>query len=226
LTSLLSQQVLVLNRLWQPINICSARRAFCLLYLGHAQVVEAIETENDKHFYTHDMASWELLSSMQPQIEQRGKVGEIKGSPEEAELKMVRTVSQRLLIPQIIVLSEFDRIPKQEVKFTRENIFRRDSFTCQYCQKKFEASHLNLDHVIPRDKGGKSTWENVVCSCIRCNTRKANKLPQEAGMQLLKTPKAPRWRPLSTADSLKSGETRNSWSHFINIPRAEVELSS
>ena len=86
-------------------------------------------------------------------------------------------------------------MPKKEVKFTRHNIFERDHNTCQYCGKVFDRKDLNLDHVIPRDRGGPTTWENIVCSCIKCNTQKANRTPQEAGMHLIRKPKRPKWRP-------------------------------
>ena len=82
-------------------------------------------------------------------------------------------------------------MPKKEVKFTRHNIFERDKNTCQYCGRVFDRKDLNLDHVIPRDRGGPTTWENIVCSCIECNTQKANRTPQEAGMHLIRKPKRP-----------------------------------
>ena len=88
----------------------------------------------------------------------------------------------------------YDRMPKKEVKFTRHNIFERDKNTCQYCGEVFERKDLNLDHVIPRSKGGPHTWENVVAACRRCNTRKEDRLPHEAGMVLRSTPTAPRHR--------------------------------
>ena len=91
----------------------------------------------------------------------------------EPEHEMVHTISWKIRVPRVIVLMLFDRLPKKEVKFTRHNVFERDNNTCQYCGKVFDRSDLNLDHVHPRDKGGLTTWENVVCSCIPCNTRKA-----------------------------------------------------
>ena len=102
------------------------------------------------------------------------------------------------LVPEIIVLSMYDRLPKNEVKFTRHNVFVRDRLTCQYCGQSFEPRELNLDHVVPRDKGGNTIWENVVTSCIRCNSRKANKLPHEARMFPLNL-RAPRAGGHSTA---------------------------
>ena len=122
----------------------------------------------------HDFASWLDFSISAP----------------EAEHEMVTTISWKIRVPRVIVLLLFDRLPKKEVKFTRHNVFERDNNTCQYCGKAFERQELNLDHVLPRDKGGLTTWENVVCSCIPCNTRKGNRLPHQAHMIRL-SPSAP-----------------------------------
>ena len=122
---------------------------------------------------------------------------------------MVTTISWKIRVPRVIVLLFFDRLPKKEVKFTRHNVFERDKNTCQYCGNVFERQELNLDHVLPRDRGGLTTWENVVCSCIACNTRKGNRLPHEAHMALIRKPKRPKWRPFVhvtfTANNMKAG---------------------
>ena len=205
MTHSLESQVLVLNRLWQPVHICSAKRAIGLLFLGHAQVVG---TSGDSRFATHDFEAW------------------LEFDVSDDYPHVVRTVSAAILVPKIIVLSKFDRLPRQEVKFTRENVFQRDSYQCQYCGKGFDSRDLNLDHVIPRDKGGRTVWENVVCSCIRCNTKKANKMPREAGMVPLNAPKAPRWQPLAAfTRSGRNGGYDESWRLFLDPSRAEVELS-
>lgn len=201
----LDRQVLVLNRLWQPVNLCSARRAFSLLFLGHAQVVH---TDPDRLFETHDADSWLRISF--------GHDG-----PD-----VVHTISHRFRIPAIIVVPRYDRLPRQEVKFSRQNVFQRDSFTCQYCAVQFDVRQLNLDHVIPRHKGGKTTWENVVCSCIRCNTRKSNKLPAEANMHPIREPRPPRWRPMFSATNTDIHRSfHESWRHFIDPSPAQVTLS-
>jgi 5-methylcytosine-specific restriction endonuclease McrA len=198
---MLDRQVLVLNRLWQAINVCSVRRAFTLLCAGHAQVVDADE---DRNFFTHDFESWRDLSEREPDQE------------------MVHTISFKIRVPRVIVLLLFDRMPKKEVKFTRANIFERDKCTCQYCGKVFERRDLNLDHVIPRDRGGLTSWENIVCSCIPCNTRKGNRLPHQVGMKLIKKPERPKWRPFLhiTFDS----KVHESWRHFIDFAYWNVEL--
>ena len=136
---------------------------------------------------------------------------------------VVRTISIYLRIPRIIVLSIFDRLPKKDVKFTRQNVFERDNYTCQYCNQRFETKHLNLDHVQPKDKGGATTWENVVCSCIHCNSRKGNKLAHDINMFPAKEPKAPRWRPFFM--TAKDTAAHESWKHFLDLDHRSVELS-
>ena len=84
------------------------------------------------------------------------------------------------------------------VKFSRINIFTRDKYTCQYCYKRFRTEELTFDHVIPIAKNGKKTWENIVTACWRCNNKKSGRLPEEAGMRLLKRPEKPKWTPTLT----------------------------
>ena len=97
----------------------------------------------------------------------------------------------------------------------RQNLFERDGFRCQYCNETFQTKDLNLDHVIPRDRGGKTSWENVVTSCIRCNSRKGNRLPHEAGMRLVRRPQKPRWRPF--VSSIDEDQCDESWIQFMNL---------
>jgi 5-methylcytosine-specific restriction endonuclease McrA len=204
--SLLDTPVLVLNRLWQPVNTCCARRAVSLLFLGHAQVVRSDEANN---FYTYDVDSWVDYSTANA----RGK-----------ENDFVHSIRLTLKLPRIIVLSLYDRLPKKEVKFTRHNIFQRDNFMCQYCGVVFDSKGLNLDHVVPKDKGGKASWDNLVTSCIACNSRKANKLPEEARMFPIREPSAPGWRPFYT--SIQEAAYHESWRHFLDLSSSQVEMSA
>lgn len=201
MVALLNQQVLVLNRLWQAVNICTVRRALILLFQGHAQVVVS---GPDGSFRTYDFNEWCDFSERDP-------------GPD-----CVRTVSFRIRVPRIILLLVYDRLPKKEVKFTRHNIFERDKNTCQYCGRVFQRQDLNLDHVIPRDRGGPTTWENVVCSCLECNARKGNRTPQEAGMRLIRKPKKPKWRPFIQINL--NLYQHDSWKHFIDLAYWNVEL--
>ncbi|MBN8245906.1 MAG: HNH endonuclease [Verrucomicrobia bacterium] len=201
----LDQQVLVLNRLWQAVNVCSVRRALTLLFEGHAQVVWG---DAEGEFKTFSFSQWRDLS------------GACDGAAEPEET--VATVSFRIRVPRVILLMVFDRLPKKEVKFTRHNIFERDKNTCQFCGRTLDRRDLNLDHVVPRDRGGPTTWENIVCSCIPCNTRKANRTPAEAGMRLIRKPKRPKWRPFVQVSF--GAPVHESWKHFLDIAYWNVEL--
>jgi len=201
--SVLEYPVLVLNRFWQPVHTCSVRRSLHLLCIGHAEVVQV---EGEERFRTHDLGSW------------------IGYSDDFGDAERIHGASIAILVPKVVVLSVYDRMPRLEVRFSRRNVFLRDKFTCQYCEKTLPESKLNLDHVMPRDKGGRTTWENIVTSCFRCNTRKANKLPHEAGMHPKAKPFAPRWRPLF---GLHEGSVADeSWGHFLQPERAEARLSA
>jgi len=201
MNSFLNTHVLVLNRLWQAVNICSVKRALTLLFQGHAQVVFS---PSDGSFQTFNFAQWSDFSKQKPHPES------------------IRSIALKIRIPRVIMLLVFDRMPKKEVRFTRHNIFERDQNMCQYCGKTFDRSELNLDHVVPRDQGGPTTWENIVCSCIECNTLKANRTPFEAGMKLIRKPKRPKWRPfLQIHFGLQYHE---SWKHFVDIAYWNVEL--
>ncbi len=167
---MLDSRVLVLNRSYMPIHVTSARRAFRLIY----QEVARALSEN---YQTFDFQEWRQL----PAQEAQASVGTVRG---------------RIRVPRVIVLVTFDRIPKRHVRYSRVNVFTRDKFTCQYCGMCPPRSELNLDHVVPRSLGGRTTWENVVCSCVACNRRKGGRTPAQARLQLTRRPVRPRWTPM------------------------------
>ena len=101
-----------------------------------------------------------------------------------------------LNLPSVVRLLKPIRRPRNRVKFNRHNILARDRFTCQYCHKSFCASDLTFDHVLPKSRGGKTSWENIVSCCASCNGRKGNKTPREAGMPLKRMPSEPDWIPV------------------------------
>src|SRR5690606_18411404 len=108
----------------------------------------------------------------------------------------VRTVRFHIAVPKVIRLLGYDRLPRQEVKLNRRNIFARDRNQCQYCGKHFSTSELTLDHVKPRTQGGQSAWENLVCCCVACNARKGGRTPEQAHMTLIRKPVKPRRNPV------------------------------
>lgn len=113
---------------------------------------------------------------------------------EEYEDKTIRSVNQSYNLPRILRLFNKHKSSKN-VRFTRQNVFWRDSHICQYCGCKFSSSDLTFDHVIPSSKGGLTNWENIVSACHPCNTKKGSSTPEQAGMRLIKKPKEPKWTP-------------------------------
>ena len=103
----------------------------------------------------------------------------------------IRAASLIIRAPAVIRLLKYVRIPYRVVRFSRKNVLLRDRYRCQYCGKEFTPALLTLDHVVPTSQGGKTQWDNVVTACKTCNVRKGNRKPREAGMALLKRPKAP-----------------------------------
>lgn len=108
---------------------------------------------------------------------------------EAVSKQVVRTARMDVPIPDVIRLVRYRRVPRQSRSVSRKGILLRDGFTCQYCGVRKAAGDLTKDHVIPRSRGGDSSWENIVSACFPCNNKKGNRTPQEAGMPLAKQPR-------------------------------------
>jgi 5-methylcytosine-specific restriction endonuclease McrA len=186
--AILNSKVLVLNRSYLPVHVTSVKRAFCLLYQGVARAV-------DEQYRTFDFASWNALAL-------------------EVEHERVGVVGGVIRVPRVLLLTAYERVPKRHVRFSRFNIYARDNNTCQYCARRLPRTELNLDHVIPRSRGGLSTWENVVCSCHSCNRRKGGQTPDEARMPLIRKPQRPQWTPFST--EMFSLKRYREWMPFLS----------
>jgi 5-methylcytosine-specific restriction endonuclease McrA len=186
---MLDSRVLVLNRSYMPIHVTTARRAFSLIY---QEVARALNED----YQTFDFEAWSRLSP-------------------DAASPRVGTPSGSIGVPRVIVLVSYDRIPKRHVRYSRINVFTRDKYTCQYCGVRPHRSRLNLDHVVPRSLGGKTTWENVVCSCVDCNRRKGGRTPQQARLRLRRRPSRPRWTPL--VNLAISNARYDEWRPFLSI---------
>ncbi len=186
---MLSSNVLVLNRNFQPVHVTSAKRAFSLMYLGAARAIEP-------DYRTFDFESWAALSVA-------------------AGDDVVRTIGRAIKVPRVIMLQLYDRTPRTKVRFSRLNIYARDDNTCQYCGQKLPRTGLNLDHVMPRAQGGRTTWENVVCCCVPCNLRKGARTPAQAGMTLLRPAERPKWTPTFRAPGGKVAHRE--WLPFLGL---------
>jgi len=127
----------------------------------------------------------------------------------------IKTTSGVYQLPKAIVLVEYVHIPYTNCPVTRRNVIKRDKYTCQYCGKHLGKKEYTVDHIIPRSKGGKNTWENLVASCRKCNFKKANKSLGETNMRLLKEPKQPS-RDFIHVVGIDTN-TNKSWSRWIEI---------
>lgn len=198
--------VLVLNRAFMAVQVVGVRRAFALLY---RELAEVIDVDNGR-FANYDFDSWLLYS-------------ELRCHEREEHEDWVRSVNFALQVPRVVRLLHYNRIPKYTLRFSRRNLFARDQHRCQYCGHAAPTSQLSLDHVMPRSRGGPTTWENVVCSCISCNTRKGGRTPKEARMKLLNKPVKPRFNPL-LARKLDNPKYE-SWKAFLKTAGCNLDVA-
>jgi 5-methylcytosine-specific restriction endonuclease McrA len=205
----LNSQVLVLNKLWMAIRVVDARRAFTLLFKDLAEVIRV----DDGSFAAYDFTNWADASTAAHR--------DYDGFAAH-EYEWVRTVRMHLAVPKVIRLLGYEKLPRQEVKLNRRNIFARDRNRCQYCGKHYPTSELSLDHVVPRSQQGNSSWTNLVCCCVRCNARKGGRTPTQAHMKLITPPRRPRRNPVI---SLRVGNDKYaSWKQFLDQAYWSVEL--
>ena len=201
----LNEKVLVLNRLYAAIRVISARRAFIMLCKQAAEVI-AVE---DGQYVNYDFESWTQIAELQREFEPDAHA-------------WVRTPSIHIAVPKIIRLFGYDRLPRQEVKLNRRNLYARDGSRCQYCGGQFPTRELTIDHVTPRVLGGQHSWTNLVCACVTCNAKKGGRTPKLAGLKLIRNPVRPNRNPVIT---LRLGDAKyHSWKAFLNDAYWTVEL--
>lgn len=201
----LGAKVLVLNRHYLATRVISAKRAFILLAREAAEVIHA----DDGSYANYDFATWAELSELRKQFE-----------PDQHD--WVKTVRFDIAVPRIIRLVSCDKLPAQRVKLNRRNLFARDHNQCQYCGNRFPTSELSIDHVLPRSQNGPDTWENLVCACVRCNSRKGGRTPDQAHMKLIRKPAQPRRNPLISIRL--NSDKYASWKAFLDDAYWSVEL--
>ena len=206
----LNSSVLILNRQYMAIHVVDVRRAFGLLL---RQLAEVIHIE-DGRYGNYDFDSWREISELQAEL---GIADE-----EDPHADWVKSVNFQIRAPRVLRLLYYDRVPMQRVRLNRRNLFARDGSRCQYCGKTFITSELSIDHVVPSCRGGQTTWDNVVCACVKCNVRKGGRTPVEAGMKLIKKPVRPKRSPLL---AIKLGNPKYaSWKSFIDAAYWSVDL--
>ncbi|HBO44013.1 MAG TPA: HNH endonuclease [Planctomycetaceae bacterium] len=175
----LGASVLVLNRHYVAVHVVGVRRAFGLLL---SELAEVVHDENGS-FANYDFEGWREIS-------------ELRVLDKKPHDDWIKAVHFEIQVPRVLRLLFYDRMPRPTVRLSRHAVFARDGGQCQYCGRRFPTNQLSLDHVIPRSRGGMSTWENMVCACVKCNVKKGGRTPREARMKLVNRPVRPRHNPL------------------------------
>ncbi|MFC1586993.1 HNH endonuclease [Planctomycetota bacterium] len=173
-----NMNVLVLNKYFAGIHVCSLLRAVSLTFDEKAEVITVL----DSGYYPFSFREWVEVSNLP----------EMVGLDSDKEI-LIRTGKADFFAPRIIRLTASAYTPngKKQLRPTRSNVLIRDDYTCQYCGHKYSSSRLNLDHIKPKSKGGKSTWLNLVTSCKACNTNKADRTLKQSNMKLIRLPFKP-----------------------------------
>ena len=195
----LQRPTLVLNRRWTPIRTTPVQDAIGLVAKGTAVIIEP------ESFETHDLASWNDVSRA------RLRFGDLA----------IRSPRLVLAPPEVILLMTYDGQGGRAVVFSRKNLFKRDRYTCQYCGTQPGPEELTVDHVVPRSRGGVSSWENCVLACVECNKVKADRSPEKAGLKLRRSPRKPTWKALV---QVPARDRRESWDKFLSRAYWEIEL--
>lgn len=191
--SVLDSPVLVLDKQYRPVKIVTAKEAISALFSEEEKALVL-----DSMYMTYTIDEWIEYCKM-------------AGSSENV---VVRSSKIRFIVPEVIVLPKYVKKSThgKRLRYSRVSIFRRDNFTCQYCGQEKKRPELTVDHIIPKCKGGKSTWLNITTACRDCNWRKADRTPEEAKMPLLSVPRIPSWKD---SVDLPPGMRRDSWDNFL-----------
>jgi 5-methylcytosine-specific restriction endonuclease McrA len=195
----LMRPTLVLNKRWVPITTTTVQEAIGLVSKGRAMILEP------GTYAAHDLDSWDMVSKA------KNKFGE----------GMLRSQYLTILPPEVIVLNEYAELGQKSVVFSRKNLFKRDKYTCQYCGKQPGPDELTVDHVVPRSKGGISSWTNCVLACVPCNKKKADKSLEKSGLKIRRMPRKPSWKALA---QISPHNRLQSWDDFLAKAYWEVEL--
>ena len=183
--------VLVLNRNWQAIHVKCPAEALSMMYTDAATGLDIL---GEDQMVPYRWKDWVKL-------------------PYDSESEYVKTTSGDIKIPKIIVLCKFNKVPMKRPKFYLSGVWNRDGGICQYTGKKLSKNEGNVDHVMPRSRGGKTDWSNCVLAHKEVNAKKANRTPEEAGLTLIKSPSIPRHMP--TTFYIKNKHNIPEWELFL-----------
>jgi hypothetical protein len=184
---LIDRPVLVLNKSWIPIRIITVKRACTLVFAEKASII----LPSDYSLYNwNNWLNFELGE---------GEIG-------------IEMVHGKMKLPEVIVLLKFNKANLSGVKLTKRNLYIRDSNVCQYSGKKISSKNADIDHILPKSRGGKTSWENMVVCSKEINRLKGNKTPEEAGLKLIKKPEKPIYTKIMLDPKLN---VPSSWTNFL-----------
>jgi 5-methylcytosine-specific restriction endonuclease McrA len=166
----------VLNKYYLAVQVAIAKESVIALVTGKARIVS-------EDYTSYTLEEWHEYTKL-ALPEEKAKYPGILHSP-----------SIQILVPQVIRFPDCEYTSPliKTVKYSRKNIYHRDKHRCQYCGNQYSISQLTLDHIIPKSKGGKSSWTNIVTCCKMCNEDKGNQLLEDLGWKLIKQPTKPKW---------------------------------
>lgn len=226
MNDVLQLPTLVLNKGWAPIDSITVRDALCDVMSERARFLLTPDYETPVDETTverFDIMDWMSL-------------------PVAPGERAIRSTHGLVKVPELMLLSNYGRIPVRQVVFCRRHLWRRDKKRCQYCGKEPTADEITIDHIVPKSSGGESIFENCVLCCLSCNLKKGNRSLRETGMRLRRLqrlangewktiyydrPKRPTWNPLY---ALRRRTFPKSWAAFLrNFDEAlywEVQLET
>jgi 5-methylcytosine-specific restriction endonuclease McrA len=205
--NILDTRVLLINKFDYPVAIITVKEALLKLFSMKAEVVYV----DDGSFCNYDINSWMELSEMKREF------NEVIGNEE-----WLFSPSKVIQVPRIIKeRTHTKHVLSKKIRFSRRNVCIRDGYSCQYCGTQLNTKDIQLEHVIPVSKGGKTEWTNIVCSCHKCNSKKRDRTPAEADMKLLRKPFEPRY---NFSLRLGNDERYMSWKSFISEVYWNTEL--
>ncbi len=200
---LTSNKCLVLNKNWTPVNTVTLEDALKKIFSIYEDGTPKARIIDAQSFQTFTWADWSKLR------------------PTATENK-ITGATHHFKMPEIILLSRYEKIPNPKVNFSRRTLYKRDKITCQYCGRKPGGEELTVEHIVPRCQGGKTTWTNTCLACTTCNVRKAGRTPEQAGMKLLSVPK----KPVNKLFNFDISKPIKSWEAFLGECFWTVELEN
>ena len=217
----ISKKVLVLNRNWCAVGLIGLPRAMTLLFSQYEDGEPKAKIITPPPKGSYEVWDWSDWSNLRPEIGEDGLV----------------STSKVYKIPEVLILSRYNSLPKQKVNFCRRSIWKRDDYSCQYCGRKPDHDECTLDHILPKSLGGETSWTNCVLACYQCNSQKADKRPEDAfrpkdkkkarrwigpsPMKLIKEPKKPEYSIIK--DKIKILDT---WKHWLDKMYWEIPLDN